>query len=479
MQKTLKNNLRIGLGLSLIILFISSLASYMSIQNLIKSSGMVSHSNLVMSNLDGIISTLKDAETGQRGYLLTGEDLFLQPYAGAKDEAIRLLNNVEQETKDNPVQQSSVKKLRTIIQDRLSVLDRTIQIKKAGGSVSVGDLLTGKEYMDNARTVIKTMQTDENNLLISRTSDQNKLAGYTPMLIILAAAFAILITIFFYRRVSSDFNTRVVLQQELQDKNDEIDHRIQVIQGIASQISSGDYKVRLDQDAKDGLGSLAGSLNAMAESLQYSFSLLEDKEWLQSGIARLNDKMVGDKSVSTLTNDILENIIEHTGAQVAAFYLLEEDRLLHITGSYALIDEQRKEMLKAGEGLAGQALKSEKMILLNDIPEGELTISYAVGNTRPRNIVAVPVIRDRMVVGVMEFGSLNIFTPLQLEFFTSISGNIGIAVQSAQNRKRLQDFLEETQAQAEELQAQHSELEGLNAELEAQTQKIQTSEEEL
>ena len=479
MQKTLKNNLRIGLGLSLIILFISSLASYMSIQNLIKSSGMVSHSNLVMSNLDGIISTLKDAETGQRGYLLTGEELFLQPYAGAKDEAVRLLNIVEQETKDNPVQQSSVKKLRTIIQDRLGVLDRTIQIKKAGGSVSVGDLLTGKEYMDNARTVIKTMQTDENNLLISRTSDQNKLAGYTPMLIILAAAFAILITIFFYRRVSSDFNTRVVLQQELQDKNDEIDHRIQVIQGIASQISNGDYNVRLDQDEKDGLGSLAGSLNSMAESLQYSFSLLEDKEWLQSGIARLNDKMVGDKSVSTLTNDILENIIEHTGAQVAAFYLLEEDRLLHITGSYALIDEQRKEMLKAGEGLAGQALKSEKMILLNDIPEGELTISYAVGNTRPRNIVAVPVIRDRMVVGVMEFGSLNIFTPLQLEFFTSISGNIGIAVQSAQNRKRLQDFLEETQAQAEELQAQHSELEGLNAELEAQTQKIQTSEEEL
>ena len=479
MQKTLKNNLRIGLGLSLIILFISSLASYMSIQNLIKSSGMVSHSNLVMSNLDGIISTLKDAETGQRGYLLTGEDLFLQPYAGAKDEAIRLLNIVEQETKDNPVQQTSVKKLRTIIQDRLGVLDRTIQIKKAGGSVSVGDLLTGKEYMDNARNVIKTMQTDENNLLISRTSDQNKLAGYTPMLIILAAAFAILITIFFYRRVSSDFNTRVVLQQELQDKNDEIDHRIQVIQGIASQISSGDYNVRLDQDEKDGLGSLAGSLNAMAESLQYSFALLEDKEWLQSGIARLNDKMVGDKSVSTLTNDILENIIEHTDAQVAAFYLLEEDRLLHITGSYALVDEQRKEMLKAGEGLAGQALKSEKMILLNDIPEGELTISYAVGNTRPRNIVAVPVIRDRMVVGVMEFGSLNIFTPLQLEFFTSISGNIGIAVQSAQNRKRLQDFLEETQAQAEELQAQHSELEGLNAELEAQTQKIQTSEEEL
>src|SRR5688572_11939735 len=101
MQKTLKNNLRIGLGLSLIILFISSFASYLSIQNLIKSSEMVSHSNLVMDNLDDIISTLKDAETGQRGYLLTNEEIFLDPYNGAKGKAIQLLDSVEKETKDN------------------------------------------------------------------------------------------------------------------------------------------------------------------------------------------------------------------------------------------------------------------------------------------------------------------------------------------------------------------------------------------
>ena len=82
-------------------------------------------------------------------------------------------------------------------------------------------------------------------------------------------------------------------------------------------------------------------------------------------------------------------------------------------------------------------------------------------------------------MGVMEFGSLQTYTPLQLDFLNSIATNIGVAVHVSQNRKKLQEFLEETQAQAEELQAQHRELEGLNAELEAQTQRIQTSEEEL
>lgn len=479
MQKTLKNNLRVGLGLSLIILFISSLASYISIHNLIKSSDMVTHSNTVMSNLDEVISTLKDAETGQRGYLLTGEEVFLEPYTGARKYATSLLDQVEEETNDNSAHQVNIKKLRSIIEDRLGIIDKTIKIKKEGGSVNVGDLLTGKEYMDSARNLIKTMKVDENSLLTTRTADQNKLAGYTPVLIIIAAFFAIIITIFFYRKVSSDFNARIVLQKELQDKNDEIDHRIQVIKEIASQISSGNYDVRLNEEQKDGLGSLAGSLNAMAESLKYSFSLLGDKEWLQTGIAMLNDKMVGEKSITSLSNDILENIIQHTEANVAALYLLEDDRSLHLTGSYALLDEHKKYTFKIGEGLVGQVLKSEKQILLNDIPDGELTISYAVGNTKPKNIVAVPIIRDRFVVGVMEFGSLNTFTPLQLDFFNTIAGNIGIAIQTAQNRKKLQDFLEETQAQSEELQAQHSELEGLNAELEAQTQKIQTSEEEL
>ncbi|WP_316790312.1 response regulator [Pedobacter frigoris] len=476
---SLRNNLRIGLGISLLILFITSLASYLSIKNLIASSDMVAHSNQVMNNLDGVISTLKDAETGQRGYLLSGEAVFLEPYQGAKEKALDMLGNVAIETQDNPFQQQDVKKLQAIIEERLNILENTVTIKRRGGNVSVAELLKGKVYMDKARALIKKMQTEERRLLEERTASMNKFAGYTPILILIAAALAILITYFFYRRVSLDFSKRLALQRELQEKNEEIDNRIEVIQGIAAQISSGDYQIRLDDEMKDGLGSLAGSLNAMAESLQYSFSLLADKEWLQSGIANLNDKMVGEKSVDALATDILENIIEHTHSIVAAFYLLGEDKKLYLEGGYSLAPDFKKHVLNIGDGIAGQVIKSGKQILINDIPDGEMTISYAVGNTKPRNIAAIPIFRSNEIVGVMEFGSLTPYTPLQLEFFHSISNNIGIAIHVAQNRRRLQELLEETQAQAEELQAQHSELEGLNAELEAQTQKIQTSEEEL
>lgn len=479
MNKTsLKNNLRIGLGLSLLILFVTSIASYKSIKNLIESAAMVSHSNDVLSGLDEVLSTLKDAETGQRGFLLTGDRSFLEPYNGAMAKALDELNKVGLATEDNALLQKNIVTLKDVIKKRVVLLDYSLNIKSRGGSVSISNLTKGKELMDEARNIVRVMKAAELKLLQDRTTELNKLTSYVPVLIIIAAVLAIMITFFFYRKVSSDFSERMKLQQELEEKNIEIDTRITVIQDIASKISNGDYDIRLNDEQKDGLGSLAGSLNAMAESLQYSFALLAEKEWLQSGIASLNDQMVGEKSVERLANDIIANVVEITDSTLAAFYLIGEDGHLHLEGDYSLAEDQRK-VLRMGEGIAGQVVKSGKQILINDIPDGEMTISYASGMTKPKNIVAVPILRNKYVIGVMEYGSLKIYTPLQLEFLNSISHNIGIAIHVSQNRRKMQELLEETQAQAEELQAQHSELEGLNAELEAQTQKIQTSEEEL
>ena len=478
MQRTLKKNLRIGLGLSLIVLFVSSLASYVSIVNLIKSSNLVAQSNLVLSSLDSVISTVKDAETGQRGYLLTGDEDFLEPYTGAKERALNLLDEVIASTKDNAFHQKSTARLKVILQDRLNIIEQTISVKRRGGNVGVNELVKGKGYMDEARSLVRSMKLEENSRLTAQTSDLNQLAGFTPLLIMLAAVLAILITIFFYRKVSTDIDARARLQQALTDKNKEIDARLQVIKDLAAQISSGNYSIRLVEEQKDSLGSVAGYLNAMAESLQYSFNLLADKEWLQGSIAGLNEQMAGEKSVPELVDDVLTYNISRLNCQVGAFYLLENKDLV-LTAGYALNDQVTKPVVALGKGIIGQSAESGKTIILDEIPEGEMTISYGVGETRPRQVIALPIKRDRVLLGVLELGSLTALSPLQLEYLEQISSNVGIAIHVSQNRKRLQDFLEETQAQTEELQAQQSELEGLNSELEAQTQKIQTSEEEL
>ncbi len=479
MKLSLKTNLRIGLGISLILLIISSTASYISIKNLIKSADLVVESNNIINDVDNIVSALKDAETGQRGFLLTGNPVFLEPYNNSERRTDSLFSRVMASTKDNAYEQQKLKELRDIIEKRMEILVSTIQTKRNKGIVLEAALLEGKIYMDSARRVIREIKAEEKNSLATKTKEMNALAGFSPFLIIFAAILSVLSTVFFYQKVSSEFNERVSLFQQLQHINEDTAKRIDTIKSIAHQISTGNYKVRLHETSKDGLGSLSGSLNSMAEALQTSFALLEDKDWMQTGVAILNDKMVGDKEVHLLSKDILEALVEHTKSFVGAFYILEEDQELHLVNGFALNTKLQRKKIAIGEGLVGQAFQSEKLILLEKIPDKEATITYATGETKPTTVVAFPIIRNGLAMGVIELATINTYPQRKLDFMQNVSSNIGVAINAAQNRKKLQDFLEETQSQAEELQAQHGELEALNSELEAQTQKIQASEEEL
>ena len=91
MKASLKRNLLIGFGVSLLILIISSVASYLSIQNLLESQEEVRHTRSIVTKLEQTISIAKDAETGQRGFLITSQSDFLEPYNGSQARVNALL----------------------------------------------------------------------------------------------------------------------------------------------------------------------------------------------------------------------------------------------------------------------------------------------------------------------------------------------------------------------------------------------------
>ncbi|MXV51810.1 response regulator [Pedobacter sp. HMF7647] len=478
MKNSFTRNLQIGFSISLIILLISSLASYISIKNLLTSSEMVDHTNNVIQELDGVISTMKDAETGQRGYLLTGNEVFLDPYKGSSQKALSAVKRIKSLTIDNDVQQQNCDSLQLMIGNRLNILQNLIDLKQQNRAVSVAQLLQGKSYMDQTRALIKKMEQMERSFLQTRTEKMNAFAGFTPIVIIIAAILALGITISFYFRLISDFKERERLQQVLAKKDEDITRRIDIIQKIAEQISAGDYTTRVADEEKDNLGSLSLSLNKMAGSLEYSFSLLQDKEWLQAGIAGLNDRMIGDQDLPELTGSVMEFVADYTGSQLGSLYILENDQLNYYNG-YAFLPKPDRRTIKLSDGIVGQVATSGKQIIVKDVDPEFITVSYAAGEIRPREIIVTPIFHENKVKGVVGIASVNGYSDNIVEFINTVSRNIGIAIYSSQNRKRLQELLEETQSQSEELQAQHSELENLNTELEAQAQKLQVSEEEL
>lgn len=480
MYNKVNNNLRIGYGLSILLLLISSIASYLSINGLVKSTEMVNHTNTVILELENTLSLLKDAETGQRGYLITGLNLFLDPYKNANIQIPGRIQRIKQLISDNPSQVLKVAQLQEAISKRLKHLARVIESKNQKEFIDTNSMLLGRSYMNEARSIALSMERTERILLAQRTKRMDIFSVYTPALIIIAALLSLIITIVSYLRAKKDLFKRTKLYNELKETDEHTARRLAIIEDIARKIALGDFATRIkDESDADTLGSLSLSLNKMAESLDDSFKLLSNKEWLQAGIASLNERMIGESDTKPLTQGILEHIIKYTNSSVGAFYILQDEENLELTASYALSSDYKKQVIKIGDGIVGQCAANKEKIFLSDIQDKDLVISFASSTVKPKNIIAFPILFENHIKGVVELGSFNTFSNLDFEYFNSASHTSGIVINTAQNRSKLQELLEETQAQTEELQAQHSELENLNAELEAQAQKLQASEEEL
>jgi signal transduction histidine kinase/DNA-binding response OmpR family regulator/CHASE3 domain sensor protein len=478
MNNNFRRNLLVGFGVSMIVLIVTSVASFISISNLLQSADLVNHTNEVIFELNEINTAMIDAETGQRGFLIAGEQDFLVPYMDSRDRAFQSFDKLKRLTMNDQQQQEKLPVLRRLIDGRFRYLEAAIDVKKAGGQVNLPNLRLGRQAMVEIRQVLAEMEQHEKILLAERTESMNEFARFTPPLIITGAVLALIITIVFYLRVTSDYTERVRLQEELERKDTETRTRIAIIQEIAEQVSEGNYAVRADDKQSDALGSVAGSLNKMAASLENSFNLLADKEWLQAGLTNLNNQMIGEKEIETLSADVIATLASYTEANTGGLYILEGNELRR-SGGYAFTPDDSRERIRVNEGILGQAVASGGPVELRDIPNESVTITFATGEVRPRHVVAIPIRDGYTIKGAIELAAIKEFQKRQIEFLTAAAPNIGIAISTAQNRRRLQELLEETQAQSEELRTQHSELESLNSELEAQTERLQTSEEEL
>lgn len=477
MKNNFKKNLLISSLVSLLVLTISSVASFISIKSLLNSNFWVNHTQEVIYNLNEGSAIITEAQTSMRGYLITGDEQFAERYNDYEARSIRYFDKLDQLTNDNPSQQKQLAELKVLRINFFKYLNNQVVKKRLGKNTVTFDLNEGRKMMNDMRALIKKIEGTEQKLLEERSANSERYGTYSLVLIVVAFFIAFLISIVFLIRILKDYNERVFLQNELEKKDIETAQRIEAISTIAINISKGNYDIRVDDTKADALGSVGESLNTMGVNLKHSFDLLSQKEWLQTGIAELNNTMLGDKTLEKLSKDIIEFLCNYTNSSAGVLYVIDGNELL-AAGGYSYIPSKTRERIQKGEGLIGQAIASKKVLELKTLTPDDIQINYALGQVKPTHIVAVPLF-DNKIEGALELASIYGFSELHLEFFGAIANNIGIALRSTQNRRRVMELLEETKAQSEELQQQHTELEAINAELEAQTEKLQASEEEL
>lgn len=247
----------------------------------------------------------------------------------------------------------------------------------------------------------------------------------------------------------------------------------------ANLVASGDYRVDLvPRSEKDSLGI---ALKKMTASLRETTAANEKHNWLTAGQNQLNETMRGDLGIADLTGRIVTFLANYLGAQLGAVYLLDEKKgRLQLAGQYGLSAEMRaQEEFRMGEGLIGQAAAEQKQISVSDLSEQQVRITSLVLNAKPLGLFIAPFTFEGETLGVIELGKLTAFSDTEKEFLGLCLESIGISVNSAVARKRIQQLLEETQTQSEELQSQQEELKQMNEELEEQAQNLKQQQEEL
>lgn len=197
--------------MALVLLILNAATSYRNTLKLVENERWVGHTHQVLTKLEATLSTLKDAETGQRGYLLTGEERYLEPYHSAIARINQQVVGLQQLTADNNRQQQRIRDLKIAIDSKLAELEGTINLRREQNlEAALQQVKTGrgKQIMGDIRQQIATMTAEETQLLQQRARESQASANLTILTFTVAALVNFLLMVLVYYLVKRDRTLR-------------------------------------------------------------------------------------------------------------------------------------------------------------------------------------------------------------------------------------------------------------------------------
>ncbi|WP_223513214.1 response regulator [Pseudomonas sp. GL-R-26] len=422
-RKLLSRNISLPLGLGLIsAVFFVSLITY-----LLSTIQWVEHTDRVINNANEAVKLTVDLETGMRGFLLSGEEHFLDPYETAKPRIAVELNSLLELTADNPVQTDRLLRLQALQQEWTNYAQSMIDLQRSNGDYrAVVKAGRGKRLTDEIRKQFEAVIDTEQQLRASRNDEVRRTTITSISLYLLFIAG---------------------------------------VSGLLSYVGRRDL-LTLSQNY---------SVNLAAQ--QASAHHLEQQAWLRNGQTELAEQVLGQLSLNMLGRNILQFCAQYLGTAVAAIYVREDHGGLRRIATYGFSREQedREQQIYSDEGIVGQVAQQARLIRLDEVPGDYFKVSSGLGDGLPRSVLVVPTSDDERINGVIELGFLRPLTDRDVELLELIAGNIGTSIEAARYRQRLQEVLAETQQLNEELQVQQEELKTANEELEEQSRILKES----
>src|SRR5712692_3305450 len=171
-----------------------------------------------LNTLNVTVARHVDAETGQRGYLLTGEESYLEPYRAAIKNIDQTIGNLKSLTSDNPNQQKRIQLLEPLVEKKLTELQRTIDLRKNEGLAAANRMVlagSGKHWMDQIRAVVAEMANEEEDLLKLRTQKANESVARSVRTILAGTLLSISLLVLCFGFLQRELSERKKAQEAL------------------------------------------------------------------------------------------------------------------------------------------------------------------------------------------------------------------------------------------------------------------------
>lgn len=289
MKQTIGMKIGVVLGLALVALVIVGMQSYRATSRLITDTGWVSHTQVVREEIASLLAGLHEAETYQRGYLLTGTSHYLEDSQTAAKDVEDHLAALRQLTADNPNQQRRLDSIEPLIKERLVGLvdgEKARTEKGLEGAAQYAASGVGHNLMNQIRTITRAMNEEESALLTKRTRESeasssaalNTIQYGIPLAIVAVCVIGFVLT----RNITRPLKAATTIAERMatgdvsveiagESRGDEAGQLLHAFKrmtgfqremaGLAGKIAEGDLHIQVKpQSAQDLLGNAFASM---------------------------------------------------------------------------------------------------------------------------------------------------------------------------------------------------------------------------
>lgn len=303
---TFGKKIALGFVVSSLLLITIGVGAYRSTSSLASTSVQVARTHQVLEHIVHLLGLLKDAETGQRGFVITGQESFLEPYNASVQRLAIAGGELRALTADNPAQQQRLDAIAPLLNAKMAELKRAIEARRSGGfdaALKVVQSGEGKRYMDELREQFAKMDAEERDLLRRRSDDVSATSSAARATIVigtvLSLIFVCIVGVVLTRTLSNQIGSAV---RHIQNSSAEL-------QAASTQQATGSKEAAtaMNQIATT-ISELLATSRQIAESAQRVAGVAEQT----TGAARVGDGTVAraSDSISGIRRQV-DQVVSH------------------------------------------------------------------------------------------------------------------------------------------------------------------------